>query len=127
MVNVQTTILNVDKPGAVGFGSTPDLPVAVWANRDAIIAKLDAKIDEMASDKTGLDPEAHQRRIAELQRQLLDDAERPEAHLVHLAREQGLPIEHRADVHYLAMLVTIPPAVQSPGTSRQHAITVIGR
>jgi hypothetical protein len=129
MMNLRTQIMNVDAPAAIDFSEAPDLALAVWANRDQIIAKLDAEIDRTVDDKAALSPEDRQRRIPDLQQQLLD-VERHEARILHLAREQDLPVEHRSDVNYLAflglMLVTAPQAKPSPGTSWMHAVDVIG-
>ncbi|WP_136626479.1 hypothetical protein [Bradyrhizobium macuxiense] len=101
--------------GAVGFAQMPDtLALFAWLFRDRLIEQLDREIDECADDDAALNAKAR----AEQEMKVLADilaTEREECALIDLAKKQGLPINHRADINPLALLqiewVLAPPPI----------------
>ena len=98
-----TPIVNPDRL-LVGWQQVNSTALAVWAAKDAILAKLDKVLMDEAGDNPGLTDEARASRIAEISRDLLAAA-RQECALIELAHAQGMTsIEFREDTDPLALL-----------------------
>ena len=112
----------------LAFAQVPDtLALVAWLHRDALIKKLDEEIASEADDKAALTHQARQERSAEVMSDLLA-VERDESALVWTAQAQGALIEHRPDISPLALLgvaLVTAPRSDAPGTSREHAWTVL--
>jgi hypothetical protein len=98
---VQVQVANTDKPAAVGFCAVQDTALFAWVHKQALIERLEAEIDREPDDRNALGPDERARREAELQAQILAQ-DRNEAEIVWLARERGLPAEHRRSCSPLA-------------------------
>jgi hypothetical protein len=112
----------------LGFGEIPDaIGLVAWTFKEALLAALDREIDGEADDKAALTHEARQQAEAEVMGDLLA-VERDESALVSRAQNEGLPVEHRADISPLALLglrlVTAPRAAASPGSSPELAFDI---
>lgn len=95
---VQVDVFNA-QPGAIAFVEVPDtVALDAWLRRDALIAALDAFVDEASDDAAALTHEARELRTDEVLRDLLA-VERDESALVWLTQSQNLPVEHRADIN----------------------------
>jgi hypothetical protein len=104
-------------------------PLLIWLHKDAMIAALDREIDAESDDKSALSHTEREKRLSEVQQDLLE-VERQEAAVVWAAMDARLPASHRADCDPLAILqcklVTAPQTSGSLGTSLQHVIDMIG-
>lgn len=94
-------------------GDAPDvLGLLAWLFKDQLAERLDELVDEASDDTSALSPADRNRRVAELQSELLE-AERLEVALIDAAAEAGIPISYRRDVAPQALLaVSIGPEAQ---------------
>lgn len=103
--------------------TTDTLALFAWLHRDALIARLDALIDE-ADDAASLWHEARERQAAEVAGDLLD-VERQEATLMFCGWADGLSIQPRPDLAPAALLnvvlITPPPVLNGGGSSPERA------
>ena len=102
-VDVEGNVLTEGLPTVRGYGSL-ELAEAVglvaWLNRDALIAKLDALLDEAADDQNALSDADRAKQIKILSGQLLD-TERAECDLIAIAKGE---VEYRSDTDPRALL-----------------------
>jgi hypothetical protein len=117
---VRGTVYNA-APGAICFTELEAAtPLVVWVLKDALIKRLDAKIDAEADDPASLSQTEREKRESEVMSDLLD-IEGQESVFVWQAQSQGLPCEHRSDINPVALLglrlVTTPRVNETPGTT----------
>jgi hypothetical protein len=125
---VQSQVVGTATPSLAFAEMDAAIPLLVWLNKDALIKRLDAKIDAEADPKAALSHEARQQQEAEVMGDLLA-CERDEAALVWQAQSQNLPVEHRGDINPVALLgvrIVTAPAVNRQGTSPMHAYDIVG-
>lgn len=106
----QFEIYNVD-PGAVVFGQLIDIRAFMsWWDKEGMIQRLSAEIDEVSDDEAALSDDERKRKIAEISADLLA-LEYEEAALVWRAQGDGAAVMHRPDIDPRALLgVTLVPA-----------------
>jgi hypothetical protein len=122
--NVRSTIIGADQR-SLGFAETADaLALVVWVNREALIAKLDALVDEESSDDEAMSHEQRGEAEAQVRADLLQ-IEREECALTEQA---GLDYRPEADVRAILAIEAIatPFSLAGGGTSPAHAIDIIG-
>jgi hypothetical protein len=91
-------------------------PFQAWLHTDALIKRLDAKIDSEADDAAALSPEARPLAEAEILSDILAN-DRGEAELTWKAMAQNLPVEFRSDLSPLAVLRLELITAARPGPS----------
>lgn len=124
--SVRATVFNAER--AISFAEVPDtIGLFAFVHRDALLAALDAMVDQEKDDAAALTTEARQVATAEVQGDLLA-VERDESALVWMAQAQNLPVEHRADCAPQAILgcrLVTPPRVTNGHTSPEHGWTEV--
>ena len=84
-------------------GDPQALPLLFWLNRDAIVEKIEAQIDEIADDQNALTNEQREEQIREIDRDRLA-VQREEEFWVGAAIDGGANILRRADADARAVL-----------------------
>ena len=116
-------VFNTENPAAVAFSEVP-ATIAIFAGLfpKEMAAWLETMVDVETNDQNALGHDERQKREADLQQKLLD-TQRQEAYLVWKAQAQGMPAEHRADCHPLAILGGRLVTISAGGASGDVART----
>jgi hypothetical protein len=103
MITMQSLVRNVDAP-AIGFSETIDaLALIAWLHRDALIARIEAEVDEIADDKAALSDAEREKQLVAISIQALG-VERMEVALIWHAEAKGEVIDFRANTTPQAVL-----------------------
>ena len=84
-------------------GDPQALPLLFWLHRDAVVAKIEAQIDEIADDQNALTKEQRAEQIGEIDRDRLA-IQRDEEHWVSKAIEDGMTMLRRPEADPRALL-----------------------
>ena len=104
VISLRSQVFNTNTPAlAIADGVVDTLGLFAWLHQDALIKRLAAEIDSEADDAVALSASERERQTAVAMADILEQ-ERLEASLVRAAQDQGLPVEHRSDMHPLALL-----------------------
>lgn len=128
LVGHQFEIYNA--PGAIVFGQLIDIRAFIaWWDKEGMIKRLAAEIDEVSDDGAALSDEERQRKSAEISADLLA-VQRQEAELVWRAMRDGAAIMHRSDTDPTALLgvtlAPVPPPIAREDEGQAGVVRHIG-
>jgi hypothetical protein len=100
---VQATVLTPAGAGALSHSALDTLALFCWVHGDALIARLEAQIDELSEDSAALSDQDKQKKIQQLNDEILE-VSRSEETAIEALELSGSPVARRPDCDPRAVL-----------------------